>query len=252
MATRPTLLRAGLAFSAPVAYIPFFPAEPSDTELHVTASLSKNPNKNIPLSPQPAPVRPKTVHKGWREVQSAIWIGLGLYFMVALLTWSPLDPGWSRVSSDTMTVSNAAGVAGCWIADILHSFIGNAALLIPVFCLFEVHAVWRPRAMLMGMPLRWMCNAIALVAAAALLALHDVQPDDNIINAAGGIVGLEIGQGLYRSYGLWAGTGLLLAVLVANLSLVSRFSWNLLLEALGYFPYAILLAVQDGLRKKSR
>ena len=74
--------------------------------------------------------------KGWREVQSIGWLGLGFYLLLALLTHSPLDPGWSKLSSDTFAVSNSAGVAGSWLADLMFSFLGKAAFLIPIFIMF--------------------------------------------------------------------------------------------------------------------
>jgi len=185
-----------------------------------------------------------------REVQSAIWLGVGLYLLIALLTWSPIDPGWSRVSSDTLEVTNAAGIAGAWLADILRSFLGSASLLIPLFCLFEVLAVWRPAATPVNMPVRFLSNSVSLIACSALFALHDYLPDPNIINAAGGILGLEVAQALYAGFDLVGPTVLLAAALLFNLSLVSGFPWKPALEATGYPLYALLLGIQAGFLRK--
>ena len=92
----------------------------------MTASLPNNPALN---NQQPSIEHPK----GWREVQSIGWLGFGLYLFIALLTYSPLDPGWSKLSSDTLAVSNSAGVAGAWLADLFFSFLGKAAFLLPLF-----------------------------------------------------------------------------------------------------------------------
>ena len=132
--------------------------------------------------------------KGWREVQSIGWLCLGFYLLLALLTHSPLDPGWSKLSSDTLAVSNSAGVAGSWLADLLFSFLGKAAFLIPVFMVIEVLAIWRPHTMTFKFGLRWLAKGLLLISATGLLALHDVEIDSNIINAAGGIIGLEVGS----------------------------------------------------------
>ncbi len=74
--------------------------------------------------------------------------------------------------------------------------------------------------------------------------------DSNIINAAGGIIGLEVGQSLLSSFGLMGSTFLLLSVLLMNGTLVTGFSWNFLLEALGYAPYAGILKLQASYRRK--
>ena len=195
-----------------------------------------------------------TIHhpKGWREVQSIGWLGLGFYLLLALLTHSPLDPGWSKLSSDTLAVSNSAGVAGSWLADLLFSFLGKAAFLIPVFMVIEVLAIWRPQTMTFKFGLRWLAKGLLLISATGLFALHDVEIDSNIINAAGGIIGLEVGQSLLHSFGLMTTTMLLLSVLLMNATLVTGFSWNFLLEALGYAPYAGLLRLQASYRRKAK
>ena len=36
--------------------------------------------------------------------------------------YTPFDPGWMHISSDTQQVSNASGIAGAWIADLLFGF----------------------------------------------------------------------------------------------------------------------------------
>ncbi|MDO9180372.1 MAG: DNA translocase FtsK 4TM domain-containing protein [Agitococcus sp.] len=188
--------------------------------------------------------------KGWREVQSIGWLGLGLYLLLALLTHSPLDPGWSKLSSDTLAVSNSAGVAGSWLADLMFSFLGKAAFLIPIFMMIEVLAIWRPQTMTFKFGLRWLAKGLLLVSATGLFALHDVETSSNIINAAGGIIGLEVGQSLLSSFGLMGSTFLLLSVLLMNGTLVTGFSWNFLLEALGYAPYAGILKLQASYRRK--
>ncbi|MEN9430595.1 MAG: hypothetical protein RJA86_1454, partial [Pseudomonadota bacterium] len=190
--------------------------------------------------------------KGWREVQSIGWLGLGFYLLLALLTHSPLDPGWSKLSSDTLAVSNSAGVAGSWLADLMFSFLGKAAFLIPIFMMIEVLAIWRPQTMTFKFGLRWLAKGLLLISATGLFALHDVEIDSNIINAAGGIIGLEVGQSLLHSFGLMTTTMLLLSVLLMNATLVTGFSWNFLLEALGYAPYAGLLRLQASYRRKAK
>lgn len=200
------------------------------------------------------PINNKTVQhpKGLREVQSLSWLGIGFYLLLALLTYSSLDPGWSRVSSDTIAVSNSAGIAGAWLADLFFSFLGKAAFLLPLFCGLQVLAIWRPQRMAFGFFLRWLAQCLLVIASAGLFALHSIEPDANIINAAGGIIGLEVGQSLMDSFGLFGASMLLLAVVVMNGTLVSSLSWNFILEALGYLPYAGLLKMQANYRRKTR
>jgi S-DNA-T family DNA segregation ATPase FtsK/SpoIIIE len=40
---------------------------------------------------------------------------IGAYSLVATVTYTPFDPGWTHLSSDTQHVSNATGIAGAWL-----------------------------------------------------------------------------------------------------------------------------------------
>ena len=50
-------------------------------------------------------------------------IALCLYLCMALFTYNASDPGWTR-SSGTVTVQNAGGSMGAWIADVLLFVLG--------------------------------------------------------------------------------------------------------------------------------
>lgn len=209
--------------------------------LVVTASLQNNA----------AETNSSPHHKGWREVQSVIWLGFGLYLFVALLTYSPLDPGWSKLSSETLAVSNSAGISGAWLADLFFSFLGKAAFLLPLFCVFEVLAIWRGDKNNFKLWFRWIAQGLMLVASAGLCTLHSVETSETILNAAGGIIGLEVGQAMLQGFGLMGSSFLLGGVILLNGTLVTGFSWKLVLEALGYIPYALLLKLQASLQNKT-
>lgn len=191
-------------------------------------------------------------HKGWREVQSTGWLGLGLFLFVALLTYSPLDPGWSKLSSETLAVSNSAGISGAWLSDLFFSFLGKASFLLPLFCVFEVLAIWRKPKSGFKFWFRWLAQSLLLVSTAGLCTLHSVELSETILNAAGGIIGLEVAHAMLQSFGLMGSSVLLGGVIALNGTLVTGFSWALVLEALGYAPYALLLKIQASLQRKSK
>ena len=210
----------------------------------MTASLQNNAaNTNSSSTHQ---------HKGWREVQSIGWLGLGLYLFVALLTYSPLDPGWSKLSSETLAVSNSAGISGAWLSDLFFSFLGKAAFLLPLFCVFEVLAIWRNPNNGFKFWFRWLAQSLLLVSTAGLCTLHSVELSETILNAAGGIIGLEVAHAMLQSFGLIGSSALLGGVILLNGTLVTGFSWRLVLEALGYAPYALLLKIQASLQHKTQ
>ena len=54
-----------------------------------------------------------------------------LYLMLALLTYSTRDPGWSATGSGGK-IGNLGGPTGAWLADVFFSLVGFAAYLFPL------------------------------------------------------------------------------------------------------------------------
>ena len=126
-------------------------------------------------------------------------VSFGIYMFLATVTYTPFDPGWMHISSDTQQVSNASGVAGAWIADLLFGFLGWASLLIPLFLFIEAIQVWWPRSFL-NRPFRYAAQFFIILATSTLLYLHWNLPADTLDNASGGIIGYEIGESLSHLY----------------------------------------------------
>ena len=54
--------------------------------------------------------------RGLREVALLGFIAGALFFLIALISFSNEDAGWTH-SGSVKTVSNACGVFGAWVAD---------------------------------------------------------------------------------------------------------------------------------------
>lgn len=81
-----------------------------------------------------------------RIVLTMLWLAVGVFLLLALLSFTPNDPSWSHVSSVTQNageVSNLAGLAGSWIADILYTVFGVASWLLVAIAGYEAWALWR-------------------------------------------------------------------------------------------------------------
>ncbi|WP_291353662.1 DNA translocase FtsK 4TM domain-containing protein, partial [Acinetobacter sp. UBA3106] len=101
-----------------------------------------------------------------RLIKTLFLVSFGIYLFLATVTYTPFDPGWMHISSDTQQVSNASGVAGAWIADLLFGFLGWASLLIPVFLFVEAIQVWWPYSFL-NKPFRYAAQFFILLATAS-------------------------------------------------------------------------------------
>lgn len=56
---------------------------------------------------------------------------LGIYLLIAWVSYSPLDNAWSTASTFTPTTLNKAGSFGAWSIDMLYAMFGKVTVLIP-------------------------------------------------------------------------------------------------------------------------
>ena len=54
--------------------------------------------------------------RGLREVAVLVFFASALFFLIALVTFSNEDAGWTH-SGSSRNVANACGVFGAWLAD---------------------------------------------------------------------------------------------------------------------------------------
>lgn len=160
-----------------------------------------------------------------RLLMTLFLVSFGIYLFLATVTYTPFDPGWMHISSDTLQVSNASGVAGAWIADLLFGFLGWASLLIPVFLFIEAIQVWWPHSFL-NRPFRYAAQFFILLATASLLFLFWQVPADTLDNASGGIIGYELGQSLSQILSIYGATLFLVVFTLVLLTLAFGIKWN--------------------------
>ncbi len=176
------------------------------------------------------------VARGLRE-SAAIAIGvLALVLLVALATYSPDDPGFSRSGTTLGDVHNSIGPVGAWFADLLFFLFGKPAFLLPV-----ILGVWawnvfhnrknEERSTRANTAVKTAGFAMVLVASCGLTTLHwasGVMPQ-----TAGGVVGSLAGQGLANGLHFLGATLLLLAVWMAGVSLAFGVSWLTIIDWVG-------------------
>ncbi|AOA59996.1 DNA translocase FtsK [Acinetobacter larvae] len=152
-------------------------------------------------------------------------VSFGMYLFLATVTYTPFDPGWMHISSDTQQVSNASGVAGAWIADLLFGFLGWGSLLLPIFLFIEAVQVWWPRSALTR-PFRYAAQFFILLTSAALLYLLWQVPADTLDNASGGIIGYELGSSLAQLLTVYGAVIFLAILWFVLLTLAFGIQWN--------------------------
>lgn len=160
-----------------------------------------------------------------RLIMTLFLVSFGIYLFLATVTYTPFDPGWMHISSDTQHVSNASGVAGAWIADLLFGFLGWASLLIPLFLFVEAIQVWWPYSFL-NKPFRYAAQFFILLATASLLFLYWQVPADTLDNSSGGIIGYELGESLSQILTIYGATAFLVIFWVVLFTLAFGVKWN--------------------------
>jgi DNA segregation ATPase FtsK/SpoIIIE, S-DNA-T family len=133
-----------------------------------------------------------------KEVILIASITLSLFLTIALFTYNPQDPGWSKINSGTNLILNAEGYIGSWVSDFFFSFLGFTAYLLPIFSCYCIISFLKKNA---DPNLNDKKNTVLSIFAAlfiiipcsaALLSIHSTF--SSLLPAgSGGIIGQSIG-----------------------------------------------------------
>jgi S-DNA-T family DNA segregation ATPase FtsK/SpoIIIE len=179
--------------------------------------------------------------------EAALWVlgACALIILVALVTFSPRDPGFSH-TGDGSPVRNQIGAVGAWFADVAFSLFGTPAFLFPVMVGLAGWIVFSARSepgpidrRLLGMRLGGF--TATLLASCGLGTLHF--DGGSLPQTAGGAVGELVGGGLAASLGPVGATLLLLAVWLASVSLFTGLSWLAVMDHTGRL---VLTGIDQG------
>ncbi len=159
------------------------------------------------------------------------------YFLLALVTYSPLDPGWSYTGPREQ-VANAAGPLGAWFADVFLSLFGLWAYLFPVMVGWSGWLLIRDRRPddsinVHLMALRWAGFLVTVGAGSALTALHVPGKTLSLPSGSGGILGTFLRDGLVAMFSSAGSSLLLLALLLSGFTLFTGVSWLRVMDGIG-------------------
>src|SRR5687767_5177389 len=164
-------------------------------------------------------------------------VGLALYLLLILSTYSKSDPGWSR-SVSVPAIENAGGRVGAWLADVMLYAFGLSAYWWVVACAVLVAWGFRriehvPESDRRSYVLAGIGFLVVLVASAGIEAIRLYSLKAALPLAPGGILGAVVGGSLSQALGFTGATLLLLLLFAAGLSLFTGLSWLMVLERLG-------------------
>src|SRR5690606_7050384 len=118
---------------------------------------------------------------------------LGLFLLIALVSYSPTDPGFTTTGSGA-EVENAVGQLGAWISDLLFQLFGYFAYLFPLALVLKAISFLR-HVERTDVPFSWAmfalktCGIILLAVGACALATMHFEIDQSLPWLAGGVIG---------------------------------------------------------------
>ena len=171
--------------------------------------------------------------------EAALWVlgAVALIMLVALLSYSPQDPGFSH-TGDGSPIRNQIGAVGAWYADIAFSLFGGPALLFPAMLLLAGWIVFSARRSPGPVDRQVLITrlsgfALTLATSCGLATLHFAS--HGLPQTAGGAFGELLGQGLASGLGSLGATLLLLAIWLAGVSLFTGLSWLAVMDRVGRY-----------------
>lgn len=171
-----------------------------------------------------------------REAVLIATVAACAYLVLALVTFSPDDPGWSHTGLDG-AVGNAGGPAGAWLADVFFSIFGYMAYVFPVMLAYQAWRLLRAREDLQLDPLllalRTVGLCLVMVAGTGIAVQQGGAHSDALPFSPGGLLGLTTAEAVDSTFGLIGGGLLLLAMILLGLTIFIDLSWIALMDNIG-------------------
>lgn len=197
---------------------------------------------------------PVSIHISHRLREGAFIVCLALtaYLLLSLLSYTPIDPGWSH-TSNTEIIHNKGGRIGAWLADLMLYLLGRSAYLLPIMVAYS--GFLARSSIRLGpqsnylIQLPWVFKIVgfvlALGAACGLAAFYFPVPAGTLPVAEGGVFGEIIKNGLWSIFGPLGATLLLLAFFITGITLFTRMSWLRLMDVIGYYTLDLFQTIMS-------
>jgi len=183
------------------------------------------------------------VNRRLREGAFILLCSFGIYLLIALFTYHDGDSAWSH-SGMSNDIRNAAGKTGAWFSDVLFSLFGYMAYVFPLTLALSGLFVYRDLPQKTeSNPLIWSVRSlgllVALAASCGLIALH-VAKVATLPMSTGGLLGAAVNSVAVTYLSLVGATIILLALLMAGVTLFTGVSWLNILEVIGHYTLMLL------------
>ena len=187
-----------------------------------------------------------SLSKRLKEGAFLLLLAIGVYFLMALFSYSPDDPSWVFESAK-QHADNAGGVAGAWAASVLFMLFGKVAYVFPLMIAWGGWLMFRERDeqhhSVHLRVARWAGFVLTVLSATALAALR-LGRGGELPEGPGGIAGELISSSGTAVLNEAGAILLLLTLLLVGITLFTGVSWLALMDGVGGF---VLNAWRQGL-----
>ena len=176
------------------------------------------------------------LRKALQEAGILLLLLIALMLLLALFSFNPNDPGWNGATQEIPT--NLMGLSGSWLADLLFSLMGMAAWLFPLalvhLSIQLFRRPWEKEGWDPYIPsLRFFGFVLLLIGVAATAAGHSLAA--HLPYGAGGILGESLANLANPILGQLGASLIFISGVVAGLSLITGWSWLVVMDEIGYF-----------------
>lgn len=180
--------------------------------------------------------------RGIKESTLLAFVGISLFLVLSLFSYSPNDPAWSHSISSMLEsqVLNLGGHFGAHFADISFYLFGLVAYFIPVFIVFLGWFIYQQMSKKLEhnkllVTLRAVGFLLTIISACAISTMHFSAPEIDLPSniGAGGILGDLSANLLTKFFSFIGSTLVLLTLFLVGFTWLTNLSWLWLMDFTG-------------------
>jgi len=196
-----------------------------DANKYSAKSTDKKPLKKLKSSTRIEAT--KVAYERLKIVFAIILIGIFIFFIIALSSFSILDPSWSTYSSQ-QEIHNYAGVIGSYSAGAVLSLLGVVGFLLPLFILDNLRLVFIKNHktgffLQVVKMLGWILFVVSLCGFAEILLFF---LNEHLPQRSGGILGYEITKYAKLYLNSFGASLVFLVMLLSGITMYFGYAWT--------------------------
>lgn len=194
------------------------------------------------------------IAKRMNEVGFIAFAALGIFFLVALSTYSNVDAAWSMATTIEHT-NNAAGMVGALFADLALTFFGYLAYILPGIIFWVGYLLFKTNVFKHNNKMIWYFNIFGLIVALICgCALVDISFNsthtENIPGPIGGIIGNILASWLLPKFNATGTVLILITFFMIGVSIGTGASWIKIMETVGKATINYMLILKKLFTRK--